>query len=76
MVHVCEDVSAIHRQQPATGGDVNRLWGLLAVHWKEAGPIHKVSTLSQEVCQSVRTFYSSISEYSLLYLSGFVEYHL
>ena len=56
MVHAGEDVTAVHGQQPATGGDVDELLGFLADHWEEAGLIHKASTLPIVVCQTRQPF--------------------
>ena len=56
MVQSGEDIPAINGQQPATGGHINGLRGLLAHHWEEAWPINKVSTLSKIVCQPVQPF--------------------
>ena len=53
MVHAGEDVTAVHGQQPATGGHVD---GLRADHWVEAGLIHKASTLPIIVCQPRQPF--------------------
>ena len=56
MVHAGEDVTAVHGQQPATGGDVDELLGFLADHWEETGLIHKASTLPIIVCQPRQPF--------------------
>lgn len=56
MVHPAEDVPAIDRQEPTTGGDADGLWRLLADHWIDAGAIHKVSTLPKIVCQPIQPF--------------------
>ena len=49
MVKAREDVPAIDSQQPATGGHINGLWGILAHHWEEAWPANKDSTLPKIV---------------------------
>ena len=69
MVHAGEDVPAIHRQQPTTGGNVDGLRGLLADHWEETGSIHKVSTLPEIVCQPGQPFLPMVL-LELLHQSG------